>query len=151
MPWPPRSPDPAEDDPEALTEINVTPFIDVMLVLLIIIMVAAPLSTVEMTVALPRITGTPEARPEEKVVVTLRADLTVLVDGVAVAPEALAETLAAKAGAAGDTPLFLGADEGVAYGALMDLLNMLNAAGFRRVGLVGLEAGPTPSAPTVAP
>jgi biopolymer transport protein ExbD len=138
-----------DDDPQDLAEINITPFIDVMLVLLIIFMVAAPLSTVDMPVALPKVSGTPERRPEDKVMVTLQRDLTVLVDGQTIASDQLAQVLAAKAGPSGDAPLFLGADEGVAYGELMALLNRLNAAGFKRVGLVGLEAVPAPA--TVQP
>ena len=91
----------------------------------------------------------PSVSDRSKVMVTLQRDLTVLVDGQTIAGDQLAQVLAAKAGPSGDAPLFLGADEGVAYGELMALLNRLNAAGFKRVGLVGLEVVPAPA--TVQP
>ena len=125
-----------------LAEINVTPFIDVMLVLLIIFMVAAPLATVDINVDLPA-SGAPQApRPDQPVWVTLKPDLSVAIGNEAVAEGALAAALARATDGDPEARLFLRADESVAYGDLMALMNRLRAAGYLRIALVGLEAGP---------
>jgi biopolymer transport protein ExbD len=141
----------AGDDLAETTEINITPFIDVMLVLLIIFMVAAPLSTVDMKVNLPKVAGTPEKRPVEKVMLTLQPDLTVMLDGKPVIADGLATALATATAGNLETPLYLGADAGVAYGDLMALMNKVNAAGFTKIGLVGLEASAPAATGTPAP
>ena len=132
-------------DPEGtgeLAEINVTPFIDVMLVLLIIFMVAAPLATVDINVDLPA-SGAPQApRPDQPVWVTLKPDLSVVVGNETVAEGALAAALARATDGDLEARLFLRADASVAYGDLMALMNRLRAAGYLRLALVGLEAGP---------
>ncbi len=121
-------------------EINVTPFIDVMLVLLIIFMVAAPLATVDVPVDLPGSTAEPRPQPERPVFLTLKQDLTLALGEAPVERGALGGALEA-AGAKHDEPLFLRADRSVAYGELMALMDQLRQAGYLRVALVGLEQG----------
>ena len=130
-----------DDLPEA-HEINVTPFIDVMLVLLIIFMVAAPLATVDINVDLPASSAPQAPRPDQPVWVTLKPDLSVAVGNETVAEDALAAVLARATDGDPEARLFLRADESVAYGDLMALMNRLRAAGYLRLALVGLEAGP---------
>ena len=132
-------------DPEGageLAEINVTPFIDVMLVLLIIFMVAAPLATVDINVDLPASSAPQAPRSDQPVWVTLKPDLSVAVGTEAVAEGALAAALARATDGDPEARLFLRADASVAYGDLMALMNRLRAAGYLRLALVGLEAGP---------
>ena len=125
-----------------LAEINVTPFIDVMLVLLIIFMVAAPLATVDINVDLPASSAPQAPRPDQPVWVTLKPDLSVAVGNDAVAEGALTAALARATDGDPEARLFLRADASVAYGDLMALMNRLRAAGYLRLALVGLEAGP---------
>jgi len=118
-------------------DINVTPFVDVMLVLLIIFMVALPVSTVAVKVDLPQAAGGPAQPP---VVVSLALDGRLYVGDMATTLEDLP---AATAAAVGPNPtaqrVYLRADEGVRYGALMGVMNRLRLHGFDRVGLVGEE------------
>ncbi|MBS3651526.1 TonB system transport protein ExbD [Pseudaminobacter sp. 19-2017] len=136
------------DDLVETHEINVTPFIDVMLVLLIIFMVAAPLSTVDVNIDLPASTATPAPRPDEPVFLTLAADLALSVGNDGVAREALGGALDGITQGNREARIFLRADKAVAYGDLMEVINLLRAAGYLKVGLVGLEdAPPAASAP----
>ena len=132
---------PLNDDPEELADINVTPFIDVMLVLLIVFMVAAPLSTVDVPVNLPSSKATTSQRPQDPLWVTLTETGYILGDS-AVPPEALAGALDAQTEAKRDTPLYLRADRDMTYARLMQGLDGLRAAGYLNVALVGLEAAP---------
>ncbi|ANC00889.1 biopolymer transporter ExbD [Pseudomonas putida] len=128
------------DDLAENHEINVTPFIDVMLVLLIIFMVAAPLATVDIKVDLPASTAKPAPRPEKPVFVSVKADKKVYVGDDAVAlPEQLGAMLDAKTKGDKETTIFFQADKGVDYGDLMEVMNTMRAAGYLKVGLVGLE------------
>ena len=130
------------DDDDELSEINVTPFIDVMLVLLIVFMVAAPLSTVDVQVNLPASSAPPADRPAEPLWLTLTADQRLLLGDQPVASDALAAALDAETEGGRDTPVFLRADQTVDYGALMGVLDALRAGGYLKVALVGLEAVP---------
>ena len=132
---------PLNDDPEELADINVTPFIDVMLVLLIVFMVAAPLSTVDVPVNLPASKATTSQRPQDPLWVTLTETGYMLGDS-AVPPEALAGALDSQTEAKRDTPLYLRADRDMTYARLMQGLDGLRAAGYLNVALVGLEAAP---------
>ena len=129
-------------------EINVTPFIDVMLVLLIIFMIAAPLATVDVAVDLPGSTAAPAPRPAEPVYLTLRRDLTLALGDKPVTPSGLAAALAAVTGGDIGARIFVRADEAVAYGDLMAMMNRLRDAGYLKVALVGLEvsSAATPAA-----
>ena len=130
------------DDEDELSEINVTPFIDVMLVLLIVFMVAAPLSTVDVQVNLPASSAPPAERPEEPVWLTISADRVVHLGDAPVDVASLATALDARTGAMRETPVFLRADQSLDYGALMGVLDALRAGGYLKVALVGLEATP---------
>ncbi|HGM5582513.1 TPA: TonB system transport protein ExbD [Pseudomonas putida] len=128
------------DDLAENHEINVTPFIDVMLVLLIIFMVAAPLATVDIKVDLPASTAKPAPRPEKPVFVSVKADKKLYVGDDQVAlPEQLGAMLDAKTKGDKETTIFFQADKGVDYGDLMEVMNTMRAAGYLKVGLVGLE------------
>ena len=140
----------AGDDLEENHEINVTPFIDVILVLLIIFMVAAPLATVDVNVDLPGSTATPAPRPEQPLFLTLKADLSLALGNDTVSREAFAETLAARTDGDTDTRIFLRADRSVGYGDLMQVMNLLRGAGYLKIALVGIEAV-TPAAPAEEP
>ncbi len=128
-----------DDDLVEAHEINVTPFIDVMLVLLIIFMVAAPLATVDLGVDLPSSSAQPQPRPEQPVFVSLRSDLSLAVGEQIVAREGLAGALDGATKGNKDERLFLRADKTVSYGELMVAMNLLRDAGYLKVALVGLE------------
>ena len=127
------------DDLAENHEINVTPFIDVMLVLLIIFMVAAPLATVDIKVDLPASTAKPVPRPEKPVFLSVKADQNLYVGDDQVQRDQLGAVLDAKTKGDKDTTIFFQADKGVDYGDLMEVMNALRAAGYLKVGLVGLE------------
>ncbi|QLF68226.1 TonB system transport protein ExbD [Peteryoungia desertarenae] len=134
------------DDLPENHEINVTPFIDVMLVLLIIFMVAAPLSTVDVNVDLPASSAEPAQRPDEPVYVTLKPDLTLAIGNDPVAREQLGVEVERATGGNKDARIFLRADKAVDYGSFMEVMNLLRNAGYLKIALVGLEALPTPVA-----
>jgi biopolymer transport protein ExbD len=139
-----------EDDLDVNHEINVTPFIDVMLVLLIIFMVAAPLSTVDVNVDLPASNAPAAPRPDEPVFVTVRSDLTLAIGNDDIAPERLGPALDALTEGDKEARIFLRADQSVAYGELMGVMNLLREAGYLRIGLVGLESIAAQDAPPAA-
>ena len=120
-------------------EINVTPFIDVMLVLLIIFMVAAPLATVDIAVDLPASTAPPQERPPQPLFLTVKPDLTLTLGDDAVPRDALGSTLDTAAKGDKQARIFLRADKTVPYGEVMEVMNLLRGAGFLKVALVGLE------------
>ncbi|WP_370675653.1 TonB system transport protein ExbD [Pleomorphomonas sp. PLEO] len=126
-------------------EINVTPFIDVMLVLLIIFMVAAPLATVDVPVDLPGSTAAGAPRPEKPLFVTVREDLSISVGEDKVERDALAGSLDAATGGDKDERIFLRADKTVPYGDLAEAMNLLRAAGYLKVALVGIEQAAAPA------
>jgi biopolymer transport protein ExbD len=127
------------DDLEENHDINVTPFIDVILVLLIIFMVAAPLATVDVNVDLPGSTATPVPRPETPLFLTLKSDLTLAIGNDSVPRPAFAEVLDSRTRGDKQTRIFLRADKTVGYGDLMEVMNLLRHAGYLKVALVGLE------------
>ncbi len=127
------------DDLDEQHEINVTPFIDVMLVLLIIFMVAAPLSTVDVAVDLPVSTAKPQPRPDKPLYLTIKADRSLALGEDQIERGALASALDARTESDRNKRIFLRADKTVPYGELMRVRNLLRAAGYLKIALVGLE------------
>jgi biopolymer transport protein ExbD len=130
-------------------EINVTPFIDVILVLLIIFMVAAPLSTVDLPIDLPSSTATPQKKPDKPVYVSIKPDLTLAIGEKPVKRAELVAALDAAANANPERLVFVRADRGVAYGDLMDVLELLRQGNYR-MKLVALEGVAEAAAPAPA-
>lgn len=124
------------------SEINVTPFIDVMLVLLIIFMVAAPLATVDMKVDLPQSVSKPTPRDDKPVFVTLSADLGLAIGNEETAREEFAAELQRLTEGNTETRVLLRADKAVDYGELMTVMNLIQNAGYTKIALVGLEGAP---------
>ena len=133
-----------DDDMNEAHEINVTPFIDVILVLLIIFMVAAPLATVDIPVDLPSAQAVPQPRPDKPLFLTLQADRSLLVGEAPVTREALGAALDAASGTDHTQRVFLRADRAVSYGEMMEVMNALRGTGYLKVALVGLESAPSP-------
>ena len=131
--------DHGKDDLDEVHEINVTPFIDVMLVLLIIFMVAAPLATVDIAVDLPSSTAPQQPRPDKPVFLTVKPDLSLTIGDEAISRDGLGAALDQAVNGNHDTRIFLRADKVVPVGDLMNVMNLLRAAGFLKVALVGLE------------
>jgi biopolymer transport protein ExbD len=142
-----------EDDEEA-HEINVTPFIDVMLVLLIIFMVAAPLSTVDLPVDLPSSSAAPTTKSDKPLYITIKSDLALALGDDPVQRADLVQTLDSTPDAK-NRRIFLRADRTVPYGDLMDVLELLRVGGYLRIALVALEhipgAAPSRLPPTNLP
>jgi len=136
------------DDLSENHEINVTPFIDVMLVLLIIFMVAAPLATVDVNVDLPASTAKPAERPDEPIYLTVKEDLSLNLGNDPVEKANLASMLDGKTQGNKDARIFLRADKTVDYGQFMEVMNALRDAGYLKIALVGLETLPAPVSPT---
>jgi len=120
-------------------EINVTPFIDVMLVLLIIFMVAAPLATVSVPVNLPSAATPQQTIDDDPVYLTLEQDLTLTLGEAQVIDQLiLAQELKGR-NIKNEQAILLRADSAVQYGDLMALMNLLAQAGYNKIALVGLE------------
>ena len=130
------------DDLEETHEINVTPFIDVMLVLLIIFMVAAPLATVDVNVDLPASTAAATPRPDKPAFLTVKRDLSLSLGNETLPRQGFGQALDRITGADKETRIFLRADKDVPYGDLMEVMNLLRAAGYLKVALVGIESVP---------
>jgi biopolymer transport protein ExbD len=136
-----------DGDFEEAHEINVTPFIDVMLVLLIIFMVAAPLSTVDLPIDLPTSSAMPTKKPDKPTYVSIKPDLTVAIGETPVKRADLVATLNAAPDSDKDHYIFLRTDRAVAYGDLMDVMEILRAGGYSRIKLVALEGVPAAATP----
>lgn len=119
-----------------LAEINVTPFVDVMLVLLIVFMVTAPLLTAGVPVDLPKTRAQTLGQDREPLSITVRKDGRIFLQNTAVPEDALLERLKAIAGNGYDQRIFVRGDSAVDYGRVMEVMGMLSAAGFTKIGLV---------------
>ena len=127
------------DDLQENHEINVTPFIDVMLVLLIILMVAAPLATVDVKVDLPASTAKPVPRPDQPVYLSIKEDTSLYLDNQQIDPAQLGAALDRLTAGDKQKTIFVRGDKGVDYADLMSVMDNLRGAGYLKIGLVGLE------------
>jgi len=127
-----------------MSEINVTPFVDVMLVLLIVFMVSAPLMTVGVPIELPETAAEPlpGEQDEEPLAVTLTADGQVMIQTTPVPMAELVTRLQGIAAERDSNQIFLRADGAIPYADVMQVMGALNAGGFREIGLVTDAGGP---------
>ena len=126
-----------------MAEINVTPFVDVMLVLLIIFMVAASMLTVGVPIELPKSAAQPLAtEQEEPLTIALSSEGKIVLQNIEIKSENLIEKLVAVAEERTNNKVFLRADASVNYAAVMEVMGALNAAGFNNIGLVTDAGGP---------
>ena len=132
--------DHGDDDLGVVHEINVTPFIDVILVLLIIFMIAAPLATVDVAVNLPTSNTERQPRPDQPIFLTIKSELSLALGDATVAGPGLQTALDAASKGDRNQTVFVRADKSVGYGDLMVTMNQLRDAGYLKIGLVGLSA-----------
>lgn len=131
-----------------LSEINVTPFVDVMLVLLIVFMVTAPLLTVGVPVDLPKTQAQSIADPDEPLVISVNADGQIYIQDSEVDLGQLVPRLRAITESKPDTRIYVRGDRAIAYGRIMQVMGTVNTAGFQRVALIAeLPKGGEPGAP----
>jgi len=125
------------DDLQESHEINVTPFIDVILVLLIVFMVAAPLATVDIPIDLPASSAKEKPRPDTPIFLTLNEDLSLALGKTTINQQSLQDELDKTTDGDKNSRIFLRADTTVDYGDLMSIMNDLRAAGYLKIALVG--------------
>ena len=131
-----------------MSEINVTPLVDVMLVLLVIFMVTAPLLTVGIPVNLPQTKAEPLSNPDEPLVVTVNAKGEIYLQETSIADDALVPRLQAITANKPDTKIFVRGDKAIDYGRVMQVMGMIKSAGFTQVALVvDMPTDKTPAAP----
>ncbi len=123
----------------AISEINVTPLVDVMLVLLIVFMVAAPLMTVGVPVELPKTEAKSMDAPKDPLYITVQKDRTVYLQETQIPLAELAAKLQAIVKNGNEEQLFVRADTSTDYGAVMEVMGVLNSAGYKKIGLVTLQ------------
>ena len=121
---------------QPMAEINVTPMVDVMLVLLIVFMVAAPLLTVGVPVNLPKAGAQSLKANDEPLAITVNAEGKIFIEETEIAAAALVPRLQAIAGAGLEQRIYVRGDKDVAYGRVADVVARINAAGYARVALV---------------
>lgn len=129
---------------QAMAEINVTPFVDVMLVLLIVFMVTAPLLTVGVPVDLPKTRAPALGQDREPLSVTVQRDGTIYLQKEEIPEAALVDKLKAIAANGYDQRIFVRGDDRVVYGKVMEVMGLLAAAGFTHIGLVTDVVEPKP-------
>jgi biopolymer transport protein TolR len=127
-----------------MAEINVTPFVDVMLVLLIVFMVTAPLLTVGVPVDLPKTRAPALGQDKEPLSVTIAKDGSIFLQKLKVPPDELVPKLIAISNNGYDQRIFVRGDKTVDYGKVMEVMGMLSAAGFTHIGLVTDAVRPSP-------
>jgi biopolymer transport protein TolR len=127
-----------------MAEINVTPFVDVMLVLLIVFMVTAPLLTVGVPVDLPETEAQAIADPDEPLVVSVDREGAVYLQDTQIDMDKLVPRLIAVTGSNPDARIFVRGDRSIAYGRIMEVMGLVNAAGFKKVALIAELPKQTP-------
>jgi len=138
-----------------MSAINVTPFVDVMLVLLVVFMVAAPLLTVGVPVDLPQTQAPPITEPKEPLVITINAEGHIYIQDTDIPSESLIPRLTAITGSNPDALLSVRGDKAINYGRVLEVMSLVSSAGFRKVSLISeslkgpaakpAAAGATPS------
>lgn len=129
-----------ENEFQETHDINVTPFIDVMLVLLIVFMVAAPLATVSIPVDLPNSTAAAKTEPEKPVFLTVKSDLQIILGEEAVPDLQQLPKMLKLAVKDPQQRIYLRADQSLAYSEVMKVINHLNRAGYQQIALVGIDS-----------
>jgi biopolymer transport protein TolR len=129
-----------------MSDINVTPLVDVMLVLLIVFMVAAPLMTTGVPIQLPKTVATQLNTPAEPITISVQADRKVFLDKTEIALADLTAKLQALAKNGNQEQLMVRGDTSVPYGAIMEVMGVLNQAGYSKIGLVTTPADKAPAA-----
>jgi len=119
-----------------MSEINVTPLVDVMLVLLVVFMVAAPLLTVGVPVDLPQTQAPPITEPKEPLVITINGEGHIFVQETELPTDSLVPRLQAITENNPDAPLYVRGDKGINYGRVVEVMSLVSAAGFHKVSLV---------------
>lgn len=125
-----------QDELAVVSEINVTPFIDVMLVLLIIFMVVAPLATVDVPLNLPTSKNTVPPPPEQPIIVSLDSSLAIFIDDQKISHKQLEQNLQTLSKGDKQARIYIRADKTVPYEKFIDLINQLSALGYSKVALV---------------
>src|SRR5262245_14781918 len=136
--------DHGKDELEDIHEINVTPFIDVILVLLTIFIIAAPLATVDVHFNLPGLSADPQKRPDKPIFLTIKADQSLALGDNPVSRDALAAVLNSETNGDKSKSIFLRADKTLPYGDFAEVINLLRRVGYLKVALVGLETDKKP-------
>ena len=134
-----------------MAEINVTPLVDVMLVLLVVFMIAAPLLTVGVPVHLPEARAPALNEPKQPLVVTVNAEGRIFVQGAEVATDSLVPRLKAMTAADPDTPLYVRGDKEISYGRVLEVMSLVSAAGFHKVSLIAETPKLAAARPAVLP
>lgn len=120
-----------------MAEINVTPFVDVMLVLLIVFMVAAPLLTAGVSIDLPQSDAQQlTAEDSTPIEITLAKDAKIYIGETEIAPKELAQKLAAMTAGEFDRRIYIRGDQALPYGTIMSVLGLVNSAGYTKVALI---------------
>lgn len=127
-----------------MADINVTPLVDVMLVLLIVFMITAPLLTVAVPVDLPKTQAKSIGQDKEPLIVSIDAQGKVYLQETALELDALVAKLKSVTGANPDARIFVRGDKGLTYGRIMEVMGTISAAGFNKVALVAELPRPTP-------
>ena len=130
---------------DSFSEINITPMVDVMLVLLIIFMVAAPMMTSGVSVDLPKTSASPVSGQDEPLAVTVTASGKIYIQKTLVTLKDLQPKLLAITGQKKDTRIFVRGDKTIDYGKMMQVVSEINAAGFGKVALITDSGGETSS------
>ena len=125
--------------PKVMSEINVTPFVDVMLVLLIVFMVTAPLLTVGVAVDLPETSANPLEGDTEPITVSIKQDGKIFLQETEILVEDVVDKLLAIAENGYDERIYVRGDKDVEYGTIIRVMAVINKAGFKRIGLVTVE------------